>query len=144
MDPNQYPQPAYQPQGYETPAQQAPAPVQQGVVDGMVAIAFTRYYEQSSCAACCESCCPCCSSCCDQDKLGAMTVVVPENTTVKQFIKIAKKALGDEDQDNSIVYLDCQKLRPDDLIAPTVLAYKYFRFPVLQISGPPQNACNLI
>lgn len=170
MDPNQYPQQEYPQQGYEQPAYpqqgypqqgyEQPAQVynQQGYAppadlgqkdpagDGLLSVKFSRLYEKNDCAKCCAKTCYCCSCCCENDSFAAMTIVVPENITVGDFKKEAKKALGDEDVNDQATKIICNgcRLREDDLLAPTIKAYKYFDFPLVVLESPPNNACNLI
>lgn len=107
------------------------------VPDGMVSIRFACFTEEKAC------CAGCCNS---KDKLylHMHQIVLPEDTTVDQFLTIASRKVGAEQK-----YTICRvngdfRLRMNDPIGPTIKSYEYIESPILGLGAPAEKCCCLL
>ena len=115
------------------------------VPDGMVSIRFYCHTEE-------KKCCGCCNCCCCKDKVYAHQhqIVVPEDTTVAQFMSIASRKVGSPNTYNicHIIVRDegAFLLRDDDPVGPIIKSYRYFDSPLLTLSyvGITEKSCCLL
>lgn len=100
---------------------------------GKVSVRFC--YHQN--AGCFHSILPCC---CNGKDLNANQIVVPDTTTVGEFLQRVSE-INNAKEPYTMAFINGYQLTNDDLIAPTVRSYEYFESPILVT---PKDACCLL
>lgn len=111
------------------------------VPDGMVSIRFLCLTEEKKCCGCCNCCC-----CKDSVYLHQHQIVLPEDTTVDQFLDVATRKVGSETRYTTCTVNGLFHLRRNDPIGPTIKSYKYLESPLLSLSysTPVDKSCCLL
>lgn len=87
---------------------------------------------------CLNKCIPCC---CKGKYLDEIQIVVPETTTVGEFLQIASDVNKPKDPYTS-AFINGYQLTHDDLIAPTIRSFENFASPI--VVSPKEPCCLLI
>ncbi|KAK8836645.1 hypothetical protein M9Y10_037581 [Tritrichomonas musculus] len=85
-------------------------------------------------------CCPF-FPCCKAKKLDATQIVVPETTTVEQFLRMVSQING-ASEPYSIALIDDYQLSNEDYIAPTIRSFENFESPIVVV--PKEPPCCLL
>lgn len=105
------------------------------VPDGMVSVRFACITNEKSCCSCCSN---------DVSYLHQHQIVLPENTTVDQFLSMASSMVG-ADQKYTICKVNgIFSLRLSDPIGPTIKSYEYIESPILGLGVPAEKSCCLL
>ena len=108
-------------------------PASQNVPEGMVSVRFFCHTEEKKCCGCCDCCC-----CKDKVYLHQHQIVLPEDTTVGQFMKIASRKVGADKTYNICGVVTSDEgsfiLRDEDPVGPIIKSYRYFSTPPLGLS----------
>ncbi|KAK8896234.1 hypothetical protein M9Y10_014129 [Tritrichomonas musculus] len=105
------------------------------VPDGMVSVRFACFTNEKSCCSCCMN---------DITYLHRHQIVLPEDTTVEQFLSYASRMVG-TDKEYSICKVNgIFKLRSSDPIGPTLKSYEYIESPILGLAIPAEKSCCLL
>ena len=106
-----------------------------------VSVKFCVYTAEGSCYTCC-SCCPC-GDCCAPSREDATQIVVPDTTTVDEFLRIVTR-MNNPKTEYTAAFIDQYQLRGSDLVAPTVRSFEKFASPVLIVPKGRNNCCLLV
>lgn len=99
------------------------------VPDGMVSIRFHCLTTDKKCCSCCNCCC-----CKSNIYLHQHQIVLPEDTTVDQFLHIAARKVGAAKSYSRCTVNGLFRLRNSDPIGPTIKSYRYLESPLLSLS----------
>ncbi|KAK8836250.1 hypothetical protein M9Y10_039882 [Tritrichomonas musculus] len=108
------------------------------VPDGYVSVRFTCSTSETT------------TSCCSSEETKYYhqhQIILPENTTVDQFLMIAARKVNSSEPFSGCRVRGIYKLRPNDPIGPTVKSYQYFESPVFSLDGsyvPAKQSCCLL
>lgn len=101
---------------------------------GKVSVRFCVHQE--------EGCCPnCCWCCCRERYYNAVQIVVPDTTTVGEFLHIVSELNGAKTE-YSMAFINNFQLTNSDLIAPTIRSFENFASPIVVV--PKEGCCLLI
>lgn len=83
--------------------------------------------------------CPCaCSSCCRDYITDATQIVVPNTTTVGEFIHILNET-NSPSKEYKAAFIKNFRLRNEDLLAPTIRSFEKFEAPIIIV--PQESGC---
>ncbi|KAK8836249.1 hypothetical protein M9Y10_039881 [Tritrichomonas musculus] len=99
---------------------------------GLVSVRFCVYQE--------AGCCPSLFSCCRAKTEDAIQAVVPDTTTVGQFLQIVNETNRPKNE-YTIATIAGFRLRNEDLIAPTIKSFERFESPIVIV---PKDSCCLL
>ena len=83
----------------------------------------------------------CCSCCCKGKIEDEVQIVVPETTTVQEFLQITAE-VNKPKEPYTGAFINGYQLNPDDLIAPTIRSFENFESPI--VVAPKEPCCLLI
>ena len=105
----------------------------------VVSVRFAVSYGECCCYSMVSSI-PCCS-CCGMHYKDEKQVVVPDTTTVGEFLRIVNR-LNNAKEPYVCAFIDGYQLRESDLVAPTIRSYEKFESPMIVVPAP--KCCLLI
>lgn len=82
----------------------------------------------------------CCSFCCKAKILNAVQLVVPDTTTVGEFLHMLNEMFKPKEE-YDIALINGFQLSRDDLLAPTIRSFENFDSPIVVY---PKKACCLL
>lgn len=85
---------------------------------------------------CCYICCPTCK-CCQEQFENATQIVVPETTTVEEFLRTINRMFSPKTE-YAVAYIHGYQLKNSDLIAPTIRSFEKFEAPIVIV---PKDTC---
>ncbi|KAK8836647.1 hypothetical protein M9Y10_037583 [Tritrichomonas musculus] len=100
--------------------------------DNLISVRFCVYKD--------ELCCCPIFSCCKASTEDAVQIVVPETTTVGQFLQIVNET-NNPKKEYSIALIAGFRLRNEDLLAPTIRSFERFEAPIVVV---PKDSCCLL
>lgn len=119
--------------------EQAEPLLQGGREQGIVSVRFAVAVGE----CCCYNfvrCLPCCS-CCGVHYKDEKQLVVPDTTTVGEFLNIVNR-LNNAKEPYIAAFIGDYQLRESDLVAPTIRSYEKFESPMIVV--PSSQCCLLI
>lgn len=102
--------------------------------DGMVSVRFCVRQGAGRCPI---------FPCCKAKIFDSTQIVVPETTTVEQFLRIVSQINGAVEP-YSIALIDGYQLSLEDLIAPTIRSFENFESPIVVVPKEPPCCCLLV
>lgn len=107
--------------------------------DGLISVRFWVHKDSCWPMDCCKDrCCTCCYSCREVIE-NATQIVVPNTTTVGEFLHIVSQQSNKE---FTAAFIEGCRLKNEDLIAPTINSFIKFRVPIVVV--PKDQCCCLL